>query len=111
MDLTFLGVLLNGSICHGAKKAVMFPLAADPSGLFEQDVWDSPATMPALSRLVLSYSPLQEHLPIEGSDGQSVTVGDVVQRIHEWKRKPAKLTFTGLSISEDGDDHFILQLS
>jgi hypothetical protein len=88
----------------------MFPLASNPSGLFEPDVLESPATMPALPRLVLSYSPLQEHLPIGASDGKTVTVGDIVQRIHEWRRKPARLTFTGLSISDDGDDHFILQL-
>ena len=104
-DHTFEGVQIFSRIRHGSRKILRYPLIQNPltAALFCPEDLSQSATKLGKEFIILYLPPL-EMWEVAASNGQFVTVRDVVTSIYGNRSIfPPRGVFNGLAVNDDGD--------
>ena len=108
-DHKFEGIKVFSRIRHGSRNVLRYPLTLNPltADVFCPEDLSQPATEPGREFIILFLPPL-EVWEVTASNGQFVTVRDVVSSIYE-KRTifPPRGAFNGLAVNDEGDTFIV----
>ena len=104
-DRTFEGVQIFSRIRHGSRNILRYPLTLNPlaAALFRPEDLSQSATK-LRKEFIILYLPPLEVWEVAASNGQFVTVRDVVTSIYENRSIfPPRGVFNGLAVNDEGD--------
>lgn len=105
LDHTFEGLQIFSRIRHGSRKILRYPLTLDPltAALFCPEDLSQSATKLG-KEFIMLYLPPLEIWEVAASNGQFVTVRDVVTSIYGNRSIfPPRGVFNGLTVNDEGD--------
>lgn len=112
-DLKLPDVQIFSRIRHGSRDILRYSLSLNPATavLFRPEDLSRPAIIPGKGS-ILSFFPPLEVWEVTASNGQFVTVQDVVLNVYgNQSRFPSRGVFNGLALKDEPGDIFIVSIT